>query len=128
MELTLKLEKGWRQKDDISWRASTWGLRRKALGGMFPTALPADQRTKLKLAPEKMGFLLEHVGTFAPHDIAHKAGVRKGDVLVGFDGRGDFARETDMIAYALREKKPGDSVKLELLRNGTPQTVTMKLP
>ena len=34
-ELTLTLPKGWRQRDDISWRASTWGLRRMATGGML---------------------------------------------------------------------------------------------
>ena len=128
MELTLKLAKGWRQRDDISWRSSTWGLRRKALGGLFPIELPAEQRAKLKLPAEKMGLLIEHVGQYAPHDIAHKAGVRKGDVLVGFDGRTDFGRETDLIAYALREKKSGESVKLDLMRSGTAQTITMKLP
>jgi len=128
MELSLKLDKGWRQKDDISWRASTWGLRRKALGGVYSADLPVEQREKLKLAPEKMGLLIQHVGQYAPHDVAYKAGVRKDDVIVGFDGRNDFLRETDLIAYSLREKKAGDDVKLELLRNGTPQTITLKLP
>ena len=128
MEVSLKLDKGWRQKDDISWRASTWGLRRKALGGMFPVELPDEQRAKLKLAPGKMGFLIQHVGQFAPHDLAHKAGVKKDDILVGFDGRSDILRETDLIAYSLREKKPGDTVKLDLVRNGTAKTIELKLP
>ena len=75
-----------------------------------------------------MGFRIQHVGQFAPHDVAHKAGVKKDDILVGFDGRNDFTRETDLIAYALRHKKPGDLVKLELVRNGTPQTIALKLP
>jgi len=128
MELSLKLEKGWRQRDDISWRASTWGLRRKALGGFIPVDLPGEERRTAKLAPEKMGFLIQHVGQFAPHDVAHKAGVRKGDILIGFDGRSDILRQTDLIAYGLREKKAGDEVKLELLRDGKPQTIIMKLP
>jgi serine protease Do len=128
MELSLKLAKGWRQRDDISWRASTWGLRRKALGGFFPVDLPAEERTKAKLAPAKMAFLIQHVGLYPPHDVANKAGIRKGDILVGFDGRTDILRETDLIAYALREKKAGDEVKLELLRDGKPVTISMKLP
>ncbi len=128
MVLNMKLDKGWRQRDDISWRSSTWGLRRKALGGIFPVELENEQREKQKLPPEKMGFRIQHVGQFAPHDVAHKAGVKKDDILVGFDGRNDFTRETDLIAYALRHKKPGDIVKLELVRNGTPQTIALKLP
>lgn len=49
IELNLKLDSGWRPREDISWRASTWGLRhasfdmgastwalrRIGLGGMF---------------------------------------------------------------------------------------------
>lgn len=128
VEVNWKLEKGWREKDDISWRASTWGLRRKALGGFFPVELPDDRRAKWKIAPGKMGLSIEHVGQFAPHDVAHKAGVKKDDILVGFDGRTDLLRETDLIAYALRSKKSGDVVQLELLRNGTPKSIPMKLP
>ena len=128
MVLNLKLENGWRQRDDISWRSSTWGLRRKALGGFFPVELEIEQREKQKLPPEKMGLRIQHVGQFAPHDVAHKAGVKKDDILIGFDGRNDFTRETDLIAYAMRHKKPGDIVKLELVRNGTPQTISLKLP
>jgi hypothetical protein len=32
--LTLTLAGGWRRQDDLSWRASTWELRRAALGGL----------------------------------------------------------------------------------------------
>ncbi|MES2461644.1 MAG: PDZ domain-containing protein, partial [Armatimonadota bacterium] len=32
--LTLTLSPGWRRRDNFSWRVSTWGLRRAALGGM----------------------------------------------------------------------------------------------
>lgn len=128
IEVTLTLENGWRQKDDISWRASTWGFRRKAFGGFFPVELPEEDRVKLKLPADKMAFLIQHVGTFVPHDVANKAGVKKGDVLIGFDGRNDILRETDLIAYALREKKPGDTVNLHLVRNGSPTTISLKLP
>ncbi len=128
LEVSLKLDKGWRQKDDISWRASTWGLRRQALGGFFPVELPEDQRAKLKIASGKMGLLIQHVGLYAPHDVANKAGVKKDDVLVGFDGRTDILRETDLLAHILREKKSGDTVQLDLLRSGKPLSISMKLP
>ena len=50
---------GWRRKDDISWRASTWELRRLALGGML-------------LKPDEGGLRVEHVGQYAPHDRAKR--------------------------------------------------------
>jgi S1-C subfamily serine protease len=128
MEVSLVLDKNWKQKDDISWRASTWGFRRKVFGGFFPVELPEEERTKLKLPEGKMAYLIQHVGQFAPHDIAHKAGVKRGDVLVGFDGRNDILRETDLIAYVIREKKPGDTVNLDILRDSTPKSITIKLP
>jgi hypothetical protein len=128
MDVSLTLEKNWRQRDDISWRSSTWGLRRKALGGFNSLDLPEEERVKLKLPAEKMALQIQFVGQYAPYDVAHKAGVKKMDVLIGFDGRSDLVRETDLIAYSLREKKPGDEVKLDLLRDGKPVTVTLKLP
>jgi hypothetical protein len=128
MDVSLVLDKNWKQKDDISWRASTWGFRRKAFGGFFPVELPEEERTRLKLPEGKMAFLIQHVGQFAPHDIAHKAGVKRGDVLVGFDGRTDILRETDLIAYAVRERKPGDTIALGLLRDGKPLAVSIVLP
>ncbi len=56
---------------------------------------------------------------------AQKAGLRAGDVMVGFDDRPidnlyDFT-------YALRGKQPGDSVAVKVLRAGQPMSVTVKL-
>ena len=48
---------------------------------------------------------------------AEKAGLQSGDVIVEFDGKpvGDIYAYT----YALRDKKPGDAVKVVVDRNGT---------
>jgi Peptidase family M28/PDZ domain/PA domain len=56
---------------------------------------------------------------------AAKAGLKAGDILVEFDGKAignlyDFT-------YALRAKKPGDAVKVKVLRNGQPLEVTVVL-
>jgi len=128
MELTLKLEPGWRQNNSISWRPSSWVLRRKALGGIYAVDLPAEERAKLKPTPGKMAFLIQHVGEYAPHDVAFKAGLRKNDILIGFAGRTDFTRETDLPAYSLREKKAGDVVSLDIIRNEASRTIPFKLP
>jgi serine protease Do len=126
--LTLKLENGWRRRDDISWRASTWGLRRKALGGMLLEQLPDKVRSDLKLPAGSTTLLVKHVGEYAPHNVAQKAGFRKEDIVIGFDSRTDLLRETDVIAYSLREKHPGDKVPVTILRNGERQTLILIIP
>lgn len=125
---TLSLGSGWRRKDDIGWRASTWGLRRKATGGIFAPAPTPEERMAIKVPEGKMALKVQHVGQFAPHDVALKAGVRKGDILIGFDGRDDLLRETDLIAYSLYEKKSGDKIQIDVLREGKKMSFTMPRP
>ena len=115
--LTLTLPNGWRRRDDISWRVSTWGLRRAALGGM-----------KLDPNPGGRGLLVGHLGQFAPHDLAKRAGVVKGDILTSFDTITNPTREADLIAHALQNKKPGETIPLTLQRNGQTLNLSFVLP
>lgn len=125
---TISLPKNWRRQDDIAWRASTWGLRQAALGGMFLAARPESEDDSDTSSSETKVLKVQHVGQYAPHDIAHRAGIRKGDQLVSFDGRTDFTRETDIIAYSLWERNPGDDIKVTVRRDGKQRTFTLKLP
>ena len=115
--VTLTLPAGWRRLDDFSWRASTWGMRRMGLGGMSLESLPAEERPA-SIPAGSMALRAKHVGQYGPHAAAKQAGVRAGDVLVSFDGKSDFTREADLIAYAVTARKPGEKVKVELLRDG----------
>jgi S1-C subfamily serine protease len=124
-EVTLALARGWRQRDDIAWRASSWELRRVGLGAMMLKPMSAEQRAREKIPQAGMALRVEHVGQFAPHDVAKRAGVLKNDVLVSFNGRADFARETDLLAYALNEVSPNTPVPAVLLRGGEKVTVTL---
>jgi len=126
-EVTLELPNSWRRKDDISWRASTWGLRRIAVGGLLLKEVAADERSKLGLAETDMALRVEHVGQFSPHDVAKRAGFQKGDVLLSFDEKA-FARETDVLAYALKECKPGSKVNVVVLRGGKRVTLMLPIP
>jgi S1-C subfamily serine protease len=124
--LTLELPAGWRRLDDIAWRASSWELRRHGLGGLYLKALDADGRESLRVEDNTMALRAQHVGEFAPHDRAKRAGFRKGDVVVAFDGRKDFLRETDLLAYALELAKVGKQVEVDIVRDG--QKVRLALP
>jgi serine protease Do len=128
VELMLHLEKGWRQRDDIAWRASTWELRRIAMAGIYLVELPDELRAKWKLSPKSTSLLVQHVGQYGPHDLAHKAGVRKGDILIGVNSRTDLLRETDLIADRIRTRKPGEIVTLTLLRDGRQTSIGIAFP
>ena len=116
MNLNLKLNSGWRTRDDISWRVSTWPLRRSGLGGMFLKPVSDELRKSLGIAAEKMALVVNHVGAYAPHDRAKKAGVVKDDVLIEYDGRRDLMRETDVIARAINHVELGRAVPMRFLR------------
>lgn len=117
-EVKLALPAGWKQRDDIAWRASSWELRRMALGGMFTKKIADELLAEQKLPQDKLALKVEHVGQYAPHDGAKKAGIRAGDILIAFDGRTDLLRETDLLNYALNKVKPGSTVPVVVLRGG----------
>ena len=88
------------------------------LGAMLLKPMTTEQRGEQKVPATGMALRVEHVGQFAPHDVAKKAGVLKDDVLISFNSRADFQRETDLLAYALNELPVGSKVPVVLLRNG----------
>ncbi|HND55051.1 MAG TPA: PDZ domain-containing protein, partial [Pirellulaceae bacterium] len=126
IRVTLKLEGGWRRRDDIAWRASSWELRRYALGGLYLKTIDDDLREELEIKPGTMALRAQHVGEYAPHDRAKRAGLRKGDVILSFDGRTDFSRETDLLVYALAQFQSGKSFDIDVLRGG--QRLKIQLP
>jgi len=127
VNLTLELAAGWRRADDISWRVSSWGYRRMATGGMLLAALPAEERQEAGLTnPKQMALKVEHLGQYGAHAAAKKAGFKKGDVLVEFDGRTNLLREADLFERGLTKLKPGDKVRVTVLRDG--KRVDLKLP
>jgi S1-C subfamily serine protease len=123
-EVKLELPAGWRQRDDIAWRASSWELRRMALGGLFLKSISAELRADQKLPVTGLALKVEHVGQYAPHDVAKKAGFKAGDIVLEFDGRTDLARETDLLAYGLN-RTIGGSIPVVVLRDGKKTTLTL---
>jgi hypothetical protein len=125
--VTIHLEQGWR-RGNLSWRATSWDLRRMALGGLKATDLTDEARETAGLPRDAMALRVDHVGEFGEHALAKKAGILKGDLIVGFDGRNRRMSESDLIAYVLQqEKRPGDRLQLELLRDGERKTVELRL-
>jgi putative serine protease PepD len=65
------------------------------------------------------------VGNVNPGTPAAEAGIKTGDLIVGFDGK--TVRNPSELSLAVLTKKPGDVVKIELKRGGSTKTVTVKL-
>ncbi len=114
--LTIRLPADWRRKTDISWRTSSWDLRRMLTGGMIldkPTS-----KTRLELP-------IKHVGQYNDHAVAKNAGIRKGDVLIEWDGKTDPMSESELFAYTLKHTKVGDKVPVKVRRGS--KVLEMKL-
>lgn len=124
--VTLTLPKGWRRLDDPTWRASTWGMRRMALGGMLLEPLEPEEREKAGLDGKAMGLRVRHVGQFGPHAAAKNAGVRAEDIVISYDGRTDFVREFDLIQHGVTARNVGETVEVGILRGG--KKMTLKIP
>ncbi len=122
-QLMMKLEPGWRRAGDLSWRASTWGLRRMVNGGMVLEALDASERKQLGLTSRSMALRAKHVGRYGPHAAAKRGGFRQGDVLLSLDGRDDFDSEQDWMHYAINHREVGDKVSAVVIREGKQHTL-----
>lgn len=123
---TITLPKGWRRAADISWRSSSWGMRRMATGGMLLEDVSAEEREKAGVAQGAMLLRAKHVGQYGPHAAAKNAGFRAGDLIVEFDGRTDLLREADVFQHALTKRNAGDKVSVIVSRDG--ERKTMQLP
>ncbi len=128
-EVTAKvpLDRGWRKRCDISWRASTWDLRRMALGGLLLEDLLAEDRRSAGLKDGALALRVKHAGEYGEHAAARNAGVRKGDIIVEVEGRSDPLRETDLIARGVQSGMPGDKVRLTVLRGAERREVSFPL-
>lgn len=69
-------------------------------------------------APKSSGLLVSSIEDDSP---AAKAGVRVGDIIISVDGK-DVESSAD-LRRNIRDKKDGDSVRIELLRGRSRQTV-----
>src|SRR5262249_16646058 len=124
--LVLTLEPGWRRRGDISWRASSWDVRRMTTGGMRLDDLTAEQRREAGLPENGLALRARHVGEYGAHAAAKNAGFRKGDVLVEIEGKTDRLTESELMTRLINEKHPGDKVAAVVLRDG--QRIALSWP
>lgn len=127
VDLTISLPEGWKRQDDLSWRVSSWPLRRMVLGGAVLEETTATQRTNSGIPVDTpMALRIRHLGQYGAHAAAKRAGFKKGDIITSFNGRVDLPRETDILTYGVNALKPGQSVNV-LVTRGEKQ-LNLKMP
>ncbi len=124
--LTLDLPSGWRHQNDISWRVSSWELRRMALGGLKLESLPPARQSRLGLNG-KLALRVEHVGQYGDHAVAKKAGFRKGDLITALDGNSKPMNESQLMVFAVQNHQAGDSIPVTIRRGDRELTLQLKL-
>ncbi|MEY2407851.1 MAG: serine protease Do [Verrucomicrobiota bacterium] len=125
-KLEMNLEKEWRRHSDISWRVSTWDLRRMATGGLVFKDLTTEERRVAGLGETALGLRVDFVGQYNDHAAGKRAGFLKNDVLVECDKLEGRMSESQLIAHLLQKRMPGDHVPAVILRGG--KRLEMELP
>ena len=124
--LTLNLSKDWRRQSDISWRVTTWDLRRMATGGLVLREATAEERRQANLPDSALALRVEHVGEYGDHAAAKRAGFKKDDLVVSVDDQAGRLTESELLGYLLQNKMPGARVPVAVLRAG--ERVNLELP
>jgi serine protease Do len=89
--------------------------------GVKMQALTPELATQLKLSGQT-GAL---VGEVTPNSPAEKAGLKKNDVIIEFDGKG--VTDSRHFRLMVAEKPPGSNVSVKVFRDGKQQTFTVEL-
>jgi len=124
IRLKLELDADWRKSTDISWRGSTWPLRRMGFGAMRLEDVWDGDRKKRGL--EGMALWVRHVGQYGIHRTAKDAGFRKGDIVIEFDGIRERLTESELLVHIFRNRKAGDLVPVKILRGK--KRISLRLP
>jgi serine protease Do len=116
--LTMELGPQWRQTGDISWRATTWDLRKMATGGLVLKEVSEPR--------QGVGLRVDYVGQYDEHAAGKRAGFQKGDVFISADGQSMPMTEGQFLRYLLQNKMPGERVPVSVSR--ADQRLDLQLP
>jgi hypothetical protein len=120
VDLELELPKGWRRRSGFAWRRATWPLRQKILG-LVLEVLPSKERKPLGLEDVVLALRIKNVtppNVKGSNQDANAIGLRKGDVIIGVDGKRKPMNESDLLAYVIQNRPPGRKVVFSVLRGG----------
>lgn len=124
--LEVELPEQWRRETDISWRVTSWALRRMVTGGLLFEPTTPEQRADAGVKPLSLALRVKHVGQYGAHAAAKRAGFRVGDVVISFDGKREPWTTSQLLGYASQATRPGQRIPVVVMRNG--QRLELQLP
>ena len=120
MTFSLPLKEGWRRESNISWRTTTWDLRRMTTGGLLMEELSSSLRKSKRIADDRMALRVKHVGQYGEHATAKRAGFLKEDIVISWNNKTSRQSESEVITSTIQTAKPGSTIPVTVLR-GTRQ-------
>lgn len=126
----LVLRSRWKEQtpEVFAWRPSKWSLSPKPGFGGRP--LTADEKSTLGLPADEFAFKVRYLVTWGTNKYtghnAHKAGIRKHDIVYSVCGKRDFEGMDHFHAWFRLTQKVGSTCEVLLLRGG--KRITVKLP
>src|SRR5207247_1276297 len=120
LSATLEVADGWR-KTNLTWRPSMLDILPS-----FPFSaddLTEAEKRKLGL-PEKQAAIRQDATV---HASLRAAGLKEGDIVVGFDGKTVDGAIGDLLGYARRNYLVGDYIAINVIRDGKRMDLKLKL-
>lgn len=127
VSLSLKLVEGWRRQNDISWRVSSWGMRRIGTGGLVLQSLTADQRKLTGVVSGNLALRVKYVGQYGVHAAAKRAGFKVGDIITSYDGQVSDWTPSQLLGYIGQETVTGQKVTVHVKRDGLITKLTLPI-
>jgi serine protease Do len=93
----------------------------RGLLGVMPQDITPNLARAFNL-PDQNGALVGNVMTNTP---AEKAGIKSGDIIVGFNGKN--VTDAHDLVLLVSDCAPGSKATVDLIRNGHPKTITVTL-
>jgi len=118
MAARLALAPHWRRASSLQWRATTWDLRRMALGGLVLKELSDAERKQSNDLSGGMALAVDYIGQYGEHAAGKKAGFEKDDLITAIDGNREQMTESQAIAFLLRARKKGETAQFSVRRGG----------
>lgn len=127
VDVPLTLAPGWRRQGDISWRVSSWTMRRIAIGGLSLEDATAEERKRAHVNDSQLALHVKAVGQYGAHAAAKNAGFEKDDIIVAFDGQTGDMNEAQIFEYVVNHKHIGNKVPVIVVRGTERRTLMMPI-
>jgi hypothetical protein len=129
---TIALHDGWKRcpPEDYAWRPYKWNLSPSS--GFGGPALGDAEKQMLGIAPGKfacrVGYIVDWGERAARGRAALKAGLQKGDVVIGFAGKDDFVSVPHFHAWVALTRTAGEDTEIVILRGTERKVLRYALP